>query len=270
MTTLRLARVTDAPARGGDEAPAETTVLRRSYYLDETEVTNAQYGAFAKATGYRTEAEVRGSDAMLNPVGGFSELEAKVSWRVPYTFQPLSPTFQREPVIKVTWADCMQFTVWVGGTLPTVSQFVRALRGGLEGQRHPWGDSDAPPRPIENLGDAALARLGWFSRPDTTYDDGFGFIAPVRSFAPNPLGLYDLAGNVSEGCLEGASSRTDAPSGSGSKSHFILGGDWLSAPGSVGVLTYAVLDGSGGTEGVGFRCAKTLPFDAFAEDGSPQ
>jgi len=116
-----------------------------------------------------------------------------------------TPARVNYPVTYVSWYDAVNFLAWCGLTLPTESQWEKALRGGLfldgdttEGQanpkperRFPWGDE---------LPDAGGTYRCNFDGPD----DGFEYTAPVGSFAKfnSPYGLYDLAGNLAEWTLD--------------------------------------------------------------------
>lgn len=86
------------------------------------------------------------------------------------------------PVTNVTWHDAAAYADGVGATLPTEAQWERAARGGQE-SRYPWGDE--PP-------DRTRANFGGY----------FGSTTRVGCFAPNPFGLYDMAGNVYEWCQD--------------------------------------------------------------------
>ena len=94
----------------------------------------------------------------------------------------ISPTDQH-PVIGVSWQDAMAYTQWVGKRLPTEAEWEKAARGGLVGKRYPWGDS------ID-------------TRKANYSASNFGGTKIVGSYAANSYGLYDMAGNVFEWCLD--------------------------------------------------------------------
>ncbi|MBI2300182.1 MAG: SUMF1/EgtB/PvdO family nonheme iron enzyme [Armatimonadetes bacterium] len=84
------------------------------------------------------------------------------------------------PVVNVSWDDADAYAEWVGGSLPLEAQWEKAARGGLAGMAYPWG----------NDWDAAQA------------NSGAGGATPVGSYAPNGYGLFDMAGNAWEWCLD--------------------------------------------------------------------
>lgn len=111
-----------------------------------------------------------------------------------------SSSHGRHPVVNVSWYDALAYCAWrcrregvPEGTyrLPTEAEWEYAARGGLVQQPYPWG-SAAP--------DAQDIVLAAFKR------DGAGAAAPqlalVGSFLPNGYGLYDMAGNVWEWCMD--------------------------------------------------------------------
>jgi formylglycine-generating enzyme required for sulfatase activity len=89
------------------------------------------------------------------------------------------------PAHGVSWDAAKAYVAWAGVSLPTEAQWERAARGGQDDAIFPWGaDDDVKQR------NGAL---------DV---DGFAGLAPVKSFPANPYGLFDVAGNVEEWCLD--------------------------------------------------------------------
>ena len=95
-------------------------------------------------------------------------------------------------LVAVSWEDAVAYAEWARKRLPTEAEWERAARYEHDGARFIWGDELAP--------DGRLMANIWqgdFPHRNTV-DDGFTGTAPVKSFPPSPLGLYDLAGNVWE------------------------------------------------------------------------
>ncbi|MCY4552919.1 MAG: SUMF1/EgtB/PvdO family nonheme iron enzyme [Candidatus Poribacteria bacterium] len=149
------------------------TVYLDAFYIDKYEVTVGQYKQFIQATGHR--------DPDWNKVLEFS------------------PTDQH-PIIYVSWYDAMEYAKWAGKRLPTYAESQKAARGGLVGAKYAWGDA-APNGTQCNFADKSSGR----SWADKSADDGYQFTAPVGSFPGNRYGLFDMAGNVMEWCLDGYS-----------------------------------------------------------------
>ena len=186
------------------------------FWMDATEVTNAQFAAFVEATGYVTVAERAPSPADLpgvppeSLVAGsavFTPTPAPVPltqhlrwwryqpgayWRSPHG--PGSDLAGRasHPVVHVAYEDAEAYARWMGRRLPTEAEWEFAARGGLAGQRYAWGNETRPD------GEAmANTYQGVFPVRDTR-EDGHAGSAPVKQYPPNGYGLYDLTGNVWE------------------------------------------------------------------------
>ncbi|MEV6350605.1 formylglycine-generating enzyme family protein [Actinoplanes sp. NPDC051851] len=182
-----------------------------AFTIDATTVTNEDFAAFAAGTGYRTDAETFGSSAVFHRVVAAEHTDVLgrdarapwwwdvrgADWRHPEG--PLSDIDGRNdhPVVHVSWNDAQAYCRWAGRALPTEAQWERAARGGLTAARYPWGD-EAP-----GSGGAWRANI-WQGRfPDhNTAEDGWVTTAPVRTYRPNGLGLWQSVGNVWEWCAD--------------------------------------------------------------------
>ncbi len=112
---------------------------------------------------------------------------------------------QREghPVNMVSWDECRTTCERFGLRLPSSAEWEYAARGGT--QTAWWtGDDPLELRTAANLADAfALENDAAFMLPVVeSWSDGEAFHAPVDSFAPNPFGLYNVHGNLSEWCQD--------------------------------------------------------------------
>ena len=110
---------------------------------------------------------------------------------------------KRNPVESVDWNQCRDLCRRWDLTLPTEAQWEWACRAGTT---TPWatGLEQASLQGSVNVIDQAFLRV-WEPRYGGTapWDDGYPVHAPVGTFLPNPLGLFDIQGNVVEWCLDG-------------------------------------------------------------------
>lgn len=207
-----------------DELPLHDVQLD-GFWIDESEVTNAQFRRFVEATGYVTTAEkkpdweelkkqlppdaqkpddsvlVPGSlvfvpttrPVPLNDYGQWWIWMPGANWRHPLgPDSALESRHDSHPVVHVSWDDAVAYARWAGRRLPTEAEWEYAARGGVEGRRFSWGDELTP-------GGKHMANV-WQGRfpYKNTKEDGYEYAAPVRSFPANGYGLYDMTGNVWE------------------------------------------------------------------------
>lgn len=189
------------------------------FWMDETTVTNREFARFVADTGYVTTAEKApdpelypGADpAMLVPGSiTFRQPSRPVSlddpmqwwawtpgasWQQP--FGPGSDFAGREdhPVVQVSFEDASAYAEWAGKELPSEARWERAARGGIEGAEFAWGDSIAPGG--KERMNRWLGEFPWRYRPRPGGPRRPGTVE-VRSFPPNPFGLFEITGNVWE------------------------------------------------------------------------
>ena len=113
------------------------------------------------------------------------------------------------PVEQIEWGEAHYVMIRLGLFLPTEAQWEYAARAGT---RTIWwsGNHKKSLEKMENLSDLshkADVRSG--NVECENWWDGFAFTAPVGSFPPNPWGLHDMLGNVSEWCLDGFAHYTE-------------------------------------------------------------
>jgi len=202
----------------GMQATTDSRPIHRVYvdgfFMDKTDVTNAQFAEFIKATGYVTVAEKapRAEDFPGAPpenlvAGGvvFAPPDHAVAlndhlqwwtyvkganWRHPTGPESSIKGKENYPVVQIAYEDAGAYAKWAHKRLPTEAEWEFAARGGLSGKPFVWGDEFRPKGKW-----MANTYQGHFPDKDTG-SDGFTGLSPVEQFAPNGYGLYDMAGNV--------------------------------------------------------------------------
>lgn len=207
--------VMGAGAKYREETP-EKNVEVDSFWLSQTEVTNAQFAEFVEATDYITLAEKGldpknfpdipaellkpGSAAFIEPPEGVPTSNLAnwwkyidgANWRNPNGSESSIEGMDHYPVVHIALEDALAYANWKGHRLPSEIEYEYASRGGLEEQTYAWGSELNPEGKYK-----ANTWQGIFPFHDTA-EDGFKGLAPVGCYEPNGYGLYDMIGNVWE------------------------------------------------------------------------
>lgn len=212
----------DKMAMGHEKPNHEVAV--DGFFMDKTEVTNAEFMEFVEATGYVTVAErkikwkemkkqlspgtPKPHDSILQP-GSLIFKKTKSSvpnlydysqwwkWKIGANWKhPQGPDIditgkEDYPVVHIAFEDAQAYCKWAGRRLPTEAEWEWAAKGGLEGARFSWGNDE------NELPENANTWEGEFPTENTA-EDGFENKAPVKSYPANGYGLFDMAGNVWE------------------------------------------------------------------------
>lgn len=214
---------TDDPESYPAERPAHR-VRVDGFWMDATEVTNAQFRKFVEETGYVTTAEKKPeweelkktlppgtpkpADDMLVPGSltfappayavSLDDYSQWWSWTTGTDWRhPGGPGTSIEgkdnfPVVHVSYDDAVAYCKWAGKRLHTEAEWEFASRGGRDNQRYSWGNDFKPEGKF-----MANTFQGTFPSKNDA-EDGFAGAAPVKSYPPNDYGLYDIIGNCWE------------------------------------------------------------------------
>ena len=242
------------PGRRANEV-LHPVALRRMFYLQTTEVTNAQFRQFQPG---HNSGQIEG-----NSLNQEHQPVAQVSWQQAAAFcnwlseREGLPPFYRQSNGIVTGYNSDA----TGYRLPSEAEWAWAARAsGDKLLLFPWGDTFPPTLVAENYADDTSAYVT--GRVLNGYKDGYVVSAPVASFKPNQHRLYDMGGNVSEWVHDvysippanGATER-DPLGSQGGDNYVIRGAAWTHAKLSELRLTYRDY-GQAGRDDVGFRLAR--------------
>lgn len=185
-----------------------TEISITPFYIDETTVTNQEFSEFVKQTGYITDAEKIGWSYVfkyfIEDINQISIEMQKTPWWLAIAgaswCHPEGPmtdicTRMDHPVVHVTRNDALAYCQWAGKRLPTEAEWEIAAQGGTEYEHYYWGDNLI-------FSDKHMCNT-WQGQFPTlnSLDDGYAGTAPVKTYEPNPYGLYQMIGNVWEWCV---------------------------------------------------------------------
>lgn len=224
-----------------DEKPIHT-VFVDSFLIDTHEVTVGEYRLFIEETAHSAP-----------------------EWDQVERYAPTD----KHPIVFVSWHDAIAFATWTGKRLPTEAEWEKATRGGLIAKTYPWGNL-TPNGKQCNFADKNLTHYWW---SDKEADDGYAFTAPVGNYPENGYGLFDMAGNVWEWCLDeydagfynvsegvnpisGANTPQDISKSfeSVQSNRVLRGGSWIVTSANVRSSTRFFLPTESKNNTVGFRC----------------
>jgi formylglycine-generating enzyme len=193
------------------------------FYMDDTEITNAEYRQFVSALEGGEGGDTIGMGRILpeqeQMIVDRKYLPDTTVWMRDFSHHmgdPMMeyywahPAFDIYPVVGVTYKQAKLFCKWRTGylnrartdaglppmpsfRLPSEAEWEYAARGGRDLAPYPWGGPY-----VRNMKGCMLANF----KPGrgNYYDDGFSYTSPIGQYFSNDYGLYDMSGNVSEWC----------------------------------------------------------------------
>jgi formylglycine-generating enzyme required for sulfatase activity len=187
-----------------------TNVSVSAFYMDVNLVSSNQWAAvytYATGNGY-TFTHTGSAKAGNNPVQTVDWYDC-VKWSNARSQQAgLTPVYYRDAgFTQVFTTGDTGTTVYAnwganGYRLPTEAEWEKAARGGMTGNRFPWGNYITESQANYSGNTASYSYDLGPNGHNTNFDSGADFTSPVGSFAPNGYGLYDMAGNVFEWCWD--------------------------------------------------------------------
>ena len=230
-----------------DEQPVHTVYLD-AFYMDKNPVTNAEFKIFLNAN----------PDWCKSPL---FKMSISKSFHNGFYLQHWDkndyPADKADhPVVHVSWYAAMAYAEWVGKRLPTEAEWEKAARGGKRDILYPWGNAIKP--------------------QDANYDENMKGTTPIGNYPANAYGLYDMAGNVLEWCLDQydrkyyqISPRENPISGESkdkilryykevSTDRVFRGGSWLNAAANIRVAARYRYKPAFTSPLNGFRCVKDV------------
>ena len=203
------------PLDGGAMPP--TVVKVEPFFLDATPVTNEEFGKFVQKTHYETEAERYGWSYVLRSFLGSKYTPKDTTtdihvdpeapdwvavegayWRRPEGPHSSYKFREKHPVVHVSHKDAAEYCHWKDKRLPGEREWEAAARAGHWGPNNrtlfSWGENDTVAYAAQY---ANLWGGGEFPHENLA-EDGWRGTSPVKHYPPNPMGFFDMTGNVWE------------------------------------------------------------------------
>jgi sulfatase modifying factor 1 len=268
---------------GESDAIPVTNVYVSAFYMDVNLVSYSQWQGvynWAITNGYSFDNAGSGRAANY-PVESVYWYDA-VKWCNARSQQAgLAPVYYTDAGMTEVFTNGETTNIFANWTangyrLPTEAEWEKAARGGLNGQRFPWGNfiSENQANYFAELG-YGFYDLGPYDGYNTNFDGGIPWTdqntftgdnsSPVGFFAPNGYGLYDMAGNTFEWCWDWYATpygqpTTNNPTGpAGPLTNRVLrGGNWLNYANIARCACRANSAPNTFYVGVGFRCVRGL------------
>lgn len=219
--TFKMGCVGEDPKCLPHESPQHEVKISKPFWIGRTEVEIAAYQRFIEANKPRRMPS-RGPE-----------------WDSRYRIT-------NHPMTRIAWDEADAYCKWAGGRLPTEAEWEYAARGGIENESFPLNNENS--REKANF----MGVKG---------NDRFDYTAPVRSFDPNPFGLFDMAGNTWEWCSDWYASdyysnspKTDPRGPATGSVRVTRGGSWISDPAEHLRISYRNNRFKDRSNAVGFRC----------------
>jgi formylglycine-generating enzyme required for sulfatase activity len=248
--------------------PQHEVTLGKGFAMARSDITVGQFRQFVRASGYQPDSVRLGGASVYDERSGALRDDPRATWQDDYAGHKAADNL---PVVNISWNDAEVYANWLSQRtgklyrLPSEAEFEYALRGGTT-TRYWWGNG-TPKQKVENVtgsGDRSRNGRHW-SHAFRGYSDGYWGPAPVMSFLPNPFGLYDIDGNVSEWVADcwhdnyiRAPDDGSAWLNPGCKVHVLRGGSWGSSPEQVRSAYRQGADADVRSGRVGFRVVRQL------------
>ena len=253
---------------GDDEKPARAIRFDRGFAMSRTEITVGEFRRFIDATAHRARANRRGFSSTYDERSGNFVRRGYVDWQRGHAGAAVADDM---PVVHVSAKDAQAYAGWLSAQtgqayrLPSEAEFEYALRAGQRGA-YPWS-TPSPPARVGNLTgarDVSPSGHRW-RNAFPGYGDGAWGPAPVGRYRPNPYGLHDLAGNVSEwvdDCWHAGYRRAPddgrAWINPGCRARVVRGGSWASAPDQTRNSWRQQMDADTTHARIGFRVVREI------------